>query len=80
MTEPLIRAREAAGILGMSTAWVLDHWEAGELPGFKLPGGAVRFRASELEDWLTGYRRTVKPLDTPPEIRDTVSGTLTQGS
>jgi hypothetical protein len=43
----------------MSTDWVLDKWEAGELPGFRLGkvGGPVRFRWSEIEAWLEPYRR-----------------------
>jgi predicted DNA-binding transcriptional regulator AlpA len=59
VSEDLLNARELGQRLGMSTAWVLDKWEAGELPGFKLGGGAgspVRFRASEVEDWLEERR------------------------
>jgi predicted DNA-binding transcriptional regulator AlpA len=55
VTEPLITARELGERVGMSTAWVLDKWEAGELPGFRLGarvGAPVRFRWSEIEAWL----------------------------
>lgn len=52
MTERLLRAREVAELLGMSTAWVLDKWEAHELPGFRLSSRAVRFRESEVLAWL----------------------------
>jgi excisionase family DNA binding protein len=55
VNEPLITAREAAAILGVATGTVLDWWEAGRLPGFRLggyKGGPVRFRPSELEWWL----------------------------
>jgi hypothetical protein len=38
-------------------AIVLDQFERGDLPGFKLPNGTVRFRASELEQWLDACRR-----------------------
>jgi excisionase family DNA binding protein len=60
VTEPLLTAREAAGILGVATGTLLDWFEAGRLPGFKLGDGAgapVRFRASELEAWIEGCRR-----------------------
>ncbi len=56
LDEPLITAREVAERLGMSNAWVLDRWEAGELPGFRLGSRAVRFRWSELEAWLESRR------------------------
>jgi excisionase family DNA binding protein len=36
LTEPLITAREAAVVLGVATGTVLDWWEAGRLPGFRL--------------------------------------------
>ncbi len=57
MTEPLLRAREVAERLGMSSDWVLDRWEAGELPGFRLGSRAVRFRWSEVEEWLEARRQ-----------------------
>jgi excisionase family DNA binding protein len=57
VSERLMTARELAEGLGMSAAWVLDRFEAGDLPGFKLSGRAVRFRASEIEAWLEGKRR-----------------------
>jgi excisionase family DNA binding protein len=56
-TERLVTASELAGYLGLSTATVLDWWEAGRLPGFKLNGRAVRFRPSEVEAWLEAQRR-----------------------
>ena len=56
MTEPLLTARQVAELLGFKAGTVLDQFERGELPGFKLPNGAVRFRASELEAWLEGCR------------------------
>ncbi|MGZ4335132.1 MAG: helix-turn-helix transcriptional regulator [Gaiellaceae bacterium] len=65
MTERLLTARELAEFLGVSSSTILDHWEAGELPGFRLfrgvdtrgrPTGAVRFRLSEVLTWLEGCR------------------------
>jgi excisionase family DNA binding protein len=58
--EALLTAADVAPLLGWSTATVLDKWEAGELPGFRLPSGAVRFRASELERWVQQYRVPVE--------------------
>lgn len=55
MTERLLTARELAGYLGLSAGTVLDWFEAGRLPGFRLggrKGGPVRFRLSEVEAWL----------------------------
>lgn len=57
--EGLLRAREVADLLGMKTGWVLDQWQAGKLPGYRLgsgKAGPVRFRASEIEAWLTARR------------------------
>ena len=64
MSERLLTARELADILGLSSATVLDRFEAGDLPGFRLfgrKGGPVRFRESEIEavlaDWRIGPSR-----------------------
>ena len=61
MTEPLLTARELGELLGLSMGTVLDWWERGDLPGFRLggrKGGPVRFRESEvmamLETWRGG--------------------------
>jgi hypothetical protein len=59
--EPLLTARQVAGILNMSPNTVLDRYEAGELPGFKLwrgvdsvgrHTGPVRFRPSAIAEWI----------------------------
>lgn len=55
--ERLLRAAELAETLGVSAATVYDWFEAGTLPGFKLPSGAVRFRLSDVEAWLEQCRR-----------------------
>ena len=57
MSERLLTARELGEYLGYAPATVLDKFERHELPGFKLPGGAVRFRPSEVEGWLEQHRR-----------------------
>jgi excisionase family DNA binding protein len=68
VTERLLTARELADVLGLSSATVLDRFEAGDLPGFRLfgrKGGPVRFRESEilsaLETWRFGA--AAKPHD-----------------
>ena len=70
MSETLLRANELAERLGMSAAWVLDSFEAGELPGFRLARagarrGAVRFRLSEVEAWLESKRVGPAPQEPP---------------
>ncbi len=58
--ERLLTARELAEVLGLSPDTVLDRWERGELPGFRLgarAGAPVRFRWSEVDAWLEQGRR-----------------------
>lgn len=52
MTGRLLTAREVADMLGVSAETVLRWTRKGELPAFRLPGGAVRFRAADLDGWL----------------------------
>jgi excisionase family DNA binding protein len=59
--DPLLTAREVGERLGLSTATVLDWFEAERLPGFRLGGrvgGPVRFRENDvlglLESWRVG--------------------------
>jgi predicted DNA-binding transcriptional regulator AlpA len=64
LTERLLTAREVAERLSLSPATVLDRFEAGDLPGFKLygrRGGPVRFRWSEIEAALEGWRPVAVP-------------------
>jgi predicted DNA-binding transcriptional regulator AlpA len=59
VTGRLLTARELGEILGLSNATVLDRFERGDLPGFRLfgkKGGPVRFRLSEVEQVLEGWR------------------------
>jgi len=53
---PLMTARQVADWLNISPATVLDWYEAGRLPGFKL-GRAVRFDRAALEAWLSEQKR-----------------------
>ena len=59
MNDELLTARQLADYLGLSAATVLDRFEHGDLPGFRLfgkKGGPVRFRASEVEACLDSWR------------------------
>lgn len=55
MTERLLTAAELGERLALSTATVLDWFEAGRLPGFKL-GRVVRFREEEVLEWVEAQR------------------------
>ena len=66
--DRLLTAREVGERLGLSTATVLDWFEAGRLPGFRLGGrvgGPVRFHEPDflhlLESWRVGPRPAVRP-------------------
>jgi len=48
----LLTAREVAERLGISVTTALRWTRRGELPGFRLPGGALRYEEDELEAWL----------------------------
>jgi excisionase family DNA binding protein len=52
VTGRLRTAREVGDLLGVSTETVLRWTRRGDLPAIKLPGGAIRFREDELDDWL----------------------------
>ena len=50
-TEASLRVAER---LDISVETVLRWTRRGELPGFRLPGGAIRHREAKLEAWLAG--------------------------
>jgi predicted DNA-binding transcriptional regulator AlpA len=63
VNERLLTARELGELLGLSTATVLDRFERGDLPGFRLfgrKGGPVRFQLSEILEALDGWRVMVR--------------------
>jgi excisionase family DNA binding protein len=69
VTERLLTARELAEILALSPATVLDRFERGDLPGFRLfgrRGGPVRFRESEVLEALEGWRFGARPQKVAP--------------
>jgi excisionase family DNA binding protein len=55
VSERLLTAAELADRLALSTSTILDWFEADKLPGFKL-GRVVRFRESEVLEWLEAQR------------------------
>lgn len=65
MTERLLTSRELGELLGFSTAWVQDRFEAGDLPGFRI-SGRLRFRMSEVEAWLEERGRARRRSCPPP--------------
>jgi len=56
----LLTAREVAARLGVSSETVLRWTRAGKLPGFRMPGGALRYLDEALEAWLA-ERATSEP-------------------
>jgi excisionase family DNA binding protein len=61
--ESLLTTQEVAALLNVKASWVLDQWQAGKLPGFRLgvTGGPVRFRRHEILTWLESRRRGPLP-------------------
>jgi excisionase family DNA binding protein len=60
--DRLLTARDVAELFGVSPETVLRWTRRGDLPGFRLPGGALRYRREELEAWLDS-RETASPAD-----------------
>ena len=52
MNGRLLTARAVADLLDVSPETVLRWTRRGDLPAFRLPGGAIRYREGELEEWL----------------------------
>lgn len=79
MSERLLTARELGELLGFSPATIVDWAEAGKLPAFKI-GGRLRFRESEVMEWLETKRPGAEEkLSTTPRApgRSVVSPTST---
>ena len=56
--QPLLTASEVAERLGFSADWVLDRFEAGDVPGYRFgrKGGPVRFLWTDWEAFLHARR------------------------
>jgi excisionase family DNA binding protein len=52
VTGRLLTARAVSELLGVSAETVLRWTRRGELPAIRLPGGAIRFRDGDLDEWL----------------------------
>jgi excisionase family DNA binding protein len=48
----LLTARQVAERLGVSAETVLRWTRRGQVPAFRLPGGALRYRDVDMADWL----------------------------
>lgn len=69
MADRLLTARAVADMLDVSTETVLRWTRRGELPAIKLPGGAIRYREDDLEEWLR--LRATAPDTLPTTLRVT---------
>jgi excisionase family DNA binding protein len=69
MTGRLLTARTLADMLGVSPETVLRWTRRGEVPAIRLPGGAIRFREDEVEEWLS--IRATLPATVPVTLRGT---------
>jgi excisionase family DNA binding protein len=69
MSERLLTSRELADLLAFAPGTIVDWFEAGKLPGFRI-GGRLRFRLSEVEAWLEEHRGSVQaaPRQTPERV------------
>ncbi len=59
MTDRLLTAAELGELLGLAAGTILDRFERGDLPGYRLfgrKGGPVRFREAEILEALDGWR------------------------
>jgi excisionase family DNA binding protein len=54
----LLTARDVAEFLGFKPGTIVDWYEAGKLPGYKV-GGRLRFRESDVLAWLEERRRVL---------------------
>ena len=57
MTERLLTARELAEYLAVTENWVLDHAAHDGLPKLqRRKGQTLRFKVSEVEEWMRGEK------------------------
>lgn len=54
----LLTAREVAEVIGVNSETILRWTRCLVIPGFRLPGGALRYRESELLSAMRRSRRT----------------------
>lgn len=51
----MLNRNEVASLLGVSTMWLIRNAEQGP-SRYKLPGGLIRYRAVDIENWLRQRR------------------------
>jgi excisionase family DNA binding protein len=68
MRGPLLTARQVAEELGVTPRTVLRWTRAGALPGYRIGGRALRFRADEIADWIV-ERRTREDAPATDHVR-----------
>ena len=56
MNDRLLTVREVAELLSVCRATVLSWIAKGQLPGYRLPSGAMRVSQAELRPWLEERR------------------------
>lgn len=64
MSRPLLTARAVADMLDVHPETVLRWTRRGQLPGRRLPGGAMRYREEELNRWLDERATPTRSLPT----------------
>jgi hypothetical protein len=72
--EHLMKARDVAAMLSLEVDTLLDHFQRGDVPGYRLygrKGGPVRFRLSEVERWLNDVCRVGEPPPVDGEDAET---------
>jgi excisionase family DNA binding protein len=67
MSGPLLTARRVAEQLGVSPETVLRWTRRGDLPAVRLPGGAIRYREDDLDEWLAGRATPGRGVSTTPQ-------------
>ena len=77
MTGRLLTARDVAELLGVTAETVLRWTRRGQLPAFKLPGGAVRYREPDVDAWLEAH--STRAGDGTEEVSPTPDATRHRG-
>jgi excisionase family DNA binding protein len=70
----LLTAGEVAAMLSVSAETVLRWTRRGELSAFRLPGGAIRYDAAELERWLGEHATMGAATEKTPVNRHRAQG------
>lgn len=65
--EQMLTASQLAEVLGFQPGTIVDWFERGELPGYRI-GGRLRFRESEVVEWLEQRRQGVRTVAQRPEV------------